>query len=112
VHTMPDLMLTEEAFPTGPAAAVEVADEIVEEIEAGEAVEVEPVLEAELEPELEGEPEPELELEAAVEVEVEVELEAEVVAEEELGEVSAEGGADESFAEQETQPDEAEQAES
>ena len=110
VHTMPDLMLTEEAFPTGPAGAVEVADEIVEEIVAGEAVDVEPELEAEPEPELEAEPEPELEAEA--EAEVEVELEAEVVAEEELGEVSAEGGADESFAEQETQPDEAEQAES
>ncbi len=36
VHTMPDLKLTEEAFPSGAAA---VADEVVEEVEAGEPVE-------------------------------------------------------------------------
>jgi small subunit ribosomal protein S1 len=35
VHTTPDLKLTEEAFPSGAAA---VADEVVEEVEAGEAV--------------------------------------------------------------------------
>ena len=38
VHTMPDLRLTEEAFPSG-AAAAEVADEIVEEVGAGGEVE-------------------------------------------------------------------------
>jgi small subunit ribosomal protein S1 len=37
VHTTPDLKLTEEAFPSGAAA---VADEVVEEVEAGEPVEV------------------------------------------------------------------------
>ena len=36
VHTTPDLMLTEEAFPSGAAA---VAEEVVEEVEAGEPVE-------------------------------------------------------------------------
>jgi small subunit ribosomal protein S1 len=39
VHTTPDLMLTEEAFPSGSAATV--ADEVVEEVEAGEPVEPE-----------------------------------------------------------------------
>ena len=36
VHTMPDLKLTEEAFPSGAAAPL--ADEVVEEVEAGEPV--------------------------------------------------------------------------
>jgi hypothetical protein len=36
VHTTPDLKLTEEAFPSGSAAAA--ADELVEEVEAGEPV--------------------------------------------------------------------------
>jgi small subunit ribosomal protein S1 len=36
VHTTPDLKLTEEAFPTGSAATL--ADELVEEVEAGEPV--------------------------------------------------------------------------
>jgi small subunit ribosomal protein S1 len=48
VHTTPDLKLTEEAFPTGSAAAV--ADELVEEVEAGEAISSEV---AEAEPEAE-----------------------------------------------------------
>ncbi len=39
VHSMPDLRLTEEAFPSG-AAAAEVAEAIVEEVEIGEPVEV------------------------------------------------------------------------
>jgi small subunit ribosomal protein S1 len=39
VHTTPDLKLSEEAFPTGSAA--EMAEELVEEVEAGEPVEVE-----------------------------------------------------------------------
>jgi small subunit ribosomal protein S1 len=53
VHTMPDLKLSEEAFPSGPAASVEVADEVVEETEAGEAIgaDVEEAVDAELEPE-------------------------------------------------------------
>jgi small subunit ribosomal protein S1 len=38
VHATPDLKLSEEAFPTGSAA--EVAEEVVEEVEAGEPVEV------------------------------------------------------------------------
>ena len=37
VHTMPDLKLTEEAFPSGAAAPI--ADDVVEEVEAGESVE-------------------------------------------------------------------------
>jgi small subunit ribosomal protein S1 len=40
VHTTPDLKLTEEAFPSGSAAAA--ADELVEEVEAGEPVETAP----------------------------------------------------------------------
>jgi small subunit ribosomal protein S1 len=47
VHTMPDLKLTEEAFPSGAAAA---AEEVVDEIEAGEPVD-ETVAEAEAETE-------------------------------------------------------------
>jgi len=42
---MPDLRLTEEAFPSG-AAAAEIAEEVVEEVELGEPVEV-PEVEAE-----------------------------------------------------------------
>jgi small subunit ribosomal protein S1 len=37
VHATPDLVLTEEAFPTSSAS--ETADELVEEVEAGEPVE-------------------------------------------------------------------------
>jgi small subunit ribosomal protein S1 len=40
VHTTPDLKLTEEAFPSGSAAAA--ADELVEEVKAGEPVETGP----------------------------------------------------------------------
>ena len=56
VHTMPDLKLSEEAFPTTTAAAVEVEEEIegeVAEQAADEALEVE--AEAELEAEAEAE---------------------------------------------------------
>jgi small subunit ribosomal protein S1 len=58
VHTTPDLKLTEEAFPSGAAAPA--AEELVEEIEAGEPVdevaEAEPEPAPEEQPEADGEP--------------------------------------------------------
>ena len=74
VHTMPDLRLSEEAFPSGAAAPI--ADEVVEEVEAGEPVEAvadEAVAAEESEPE---EPTEEVSGEAVVEAE-EVEADAE-----------------------------------
>jgi small subunit ribosomal protein S1 len=78
VHLMPDLKLSEEAFPTGPSAAA-IADEVVEEIEMGDEV-------VELEAEADVVPEAELEVDAGaeapvlVEAEAELEVEAEAVA--------------------------------
>ena len=74
VHTMPDLKLSEEAFPSGSSAAV-VADEVVEEIEMGEVAAPEAEAEAEAELEAELEAVPALEAEAAVEVEASAEPE-------------------------------------
>ena len=122
VHLTPDLVLTEEAFPSG--AAVTVADEAVEEIEAGESVTAEaeeaeaesvaaePMAEAQPEPETEPEPEPEsasdVVAEAVPEPEPEPEAEPEAVpevaAEAEPVEVAAEADADEVSGEPE--PDE------
>ena len=53
VHTMPDLKLTEEAFPTGSAS--EVTDELVDEIEISEPAEELDREEASTEDEAEGE---------------------------------------------------------
>ena len=74
VHTMPDLKLSEEAFPSGPSAAA-IAVEVVEEIEMGEAAEARwpsgvprPRLERGAEAELVAEAEAELVAEAEAEV--------------------------------------------
>ena len=92
VHSMPDLRLSEEAFPSSGAAveAVEVAadaeDEIVEgsltveettEAEADETPEPEPEAEATVEAEADETPESEPAAEAAPEAEVEAEAPAE-----------------------------------
>ena len=100
VHLMPDLVLTEEAFPSGAAA---VADETVEEVEAGEpvtaseaeeveAAPAEPVAEAqqEAEPVVDAEPE----AEASVEAEAESEAVPDIAAEAEPDEVTAESATD------------------
>jgi len=82
VHTMPDLRLSEEAFPAGAAAAALEVAEDVEGSEPGEA-EADVELEAEAPVELEAEADVELEAEApvALEAEADVELMAEVEAE-------------------------------
>jgi small subunit ribosomal protein S1 len=88
VHTMPDLMLSEEAFPSTGAPVAEVAATEVAEGEAASETETEPELEPDVEPEAsveevaeseaasetETEPEPELESEVEPEASVETEL--------------------------------------
>jgi len=97
VHVTPDLMLSEEAFPTSGAVAL--ADEVVAEVEAGEPVPETELEETTAEPEEADEPTAEVEIEeptAEVEIEeptAEVEIEepaAEVVIEEPIADVGIE----------------------
>jgi small subunit ribosomal protein S1 len=86
VHTMPNLILSEEAFPAGAAAPAEVEGEVVEEIDTGEALavsvhEAEVELAAELEVGAEAEVEAELMPETEADVELMLEAEAETEAE-------------------------------
>src|SRR6185503_9518934 len=87
VHSMPDLRLSEEAFPSGVATVeavedVEVVADAEDEIVEGSLTveETEETAEAEAEPEAEAEAEVEAEAEAKLEGEADAEVEAEAEA--------------------------------